>query len=106
MPNSGRWGSISWTRGWAAFPRPLLIAAAIVTVICLLGVIYFAATYGMAACTVCVTFNGRTECRTVSGASRDLAQATAHRAACAALATGAAETAACVQSMPVSSYCR
>jgi len=89
-----------------AWPRPILVAAAIVVVISILGVIYFASTYALVTCSVCMTFKGRTECRTAAASSMDLAHDSAVRSACAALTVGLREAAACVQTAPSSSTCR
>jgi hypothetical protein len=82
------------------------MVAVIVVVICIVGVMYFAATAALVSCTVCMAFNGRTECSTATSTSQPPAAALAIRSACGALATGRAETAACVQSKPVSQSCR
>ena len=87
-------------------PRPLLLVAVVVVVICIVGVMYFAGTASLVSCTVCITFNGRTECGTATSTSQPPATSMAIRSACAALATRPAETAACVQTPPASIACR
>jgi len=49
---------------------------------------------------VCVTFNGRTECRTASGSTEAEAQRTAIQNACALLASGMTDSIACDRSAP------
>jgi hypothetical protein len=73
-----------------------------VIVICILGVIYFATTYSVVTSTVCMSFNGRAECRTATGVSRDVARSAAVRSACGALTAGRRDLAACVQTTPSS----
>lgn len=49
---------------------------------------------------VCVTFNGRTECRTASGPTEGEAQRTAIQNACALLASGMTDSIACDRTAP------
>ena len=49
---------------------------------------------------VCVTFRGRTECRTASGATVEEAQRTAVQNACALLASGMTDSIACDRTPP------
>jgi hypothetical protein len=51
-------------------------------------------------CEICLTFNGRTECRTAGAQSREHAQRTAVENACALLAAGVTETSQCEQTRP------
>jgi hypothetical protein len=51
---------------------------------------------------VCVTFQGRTECRTASADSREHAQSTAQSNACGLLASGVTETMQCEHLDPTS----
>ncbi|HLJ14650.1 MAG TPA: hypothetical protein VKV15_09155 [Bryobacteraceae bacterium] len=51
---------------------------------------------------VCMTFNGRTECRTAAGTTRDFALRSAVTNACALIASGVTDTVRCEQSQPVS----
>ena len=51
---------------------------------------------------VCVNFNGRSECRTASGDSREHAQRAAQSNACALLASGVTETMQCEHLDPAS----
>jgi hypothetical protein len=49
---------------------------------------------------VCITFNGRTNCRTASGASEEFARRTATTNACADIASGVTDSIACENTPP------
>ena len=49
---------------------------------------------------VCMTFNGRTNCRTASGSTEDFALRAAVTNACADIASGVTDSIACEQSKP------
>ena len=49
---------------------------------------------------VCITFNGRTNCRTASGASEEYARRTATTNACADIASGVTDSIACENTPP------
>jgi hypothetical protein len=51
-------------------------------------------------CRVCVTFNGRQDCRTASAASRQEAQRTAVDNACGLLASGVTDSIRCENTKP------
>lgn len=51
---------------------------------------------------ICVTFNGRTECRTASADSREHAQRAAQSNACGLIASGVTETMQCEHLDPTS----
>ncbi|MCC7499322.1 MAG: hypothetical protein IT160_17195 [Bryobacterales bacterium] len=51
---------------------------------------------------VCITFGGRTECRTASGATLEEAERTAVQNACALLASGMTASMACERTAPTS----
>lgn len=51
---------------------------------------------------VCITYNGRTECRVASGATQDEALRTASDNACTLLASGMTDTMACGRTEPKS----
>jgi hypothetical protein len=51
---------------------------------------------------VCITFNGRTECRVAAGATQDEALRTATDNACTLLASGMTDTMACGRTEPKS----
>lgn len=75
-----------------------------------LAVLFFAAVLGYLVyssfhtarfrCEVCITFHGRTDCRTASAETREHAQRTATENACALLAGGVIETGQCEQTRP------
>ena len=51
---------------------------------------------------VCITFNGRTNCRTASGATEEFARRTATSNACAELASGVTDSIGCENTPPTS----
>ena len=51
-------------------------------------------------CEVCVTFNGRKDCRVASATTQDLAVRAAVTNACAQLASGVSETTQCENTKP------
>ena len=57
-------------------------------------------------CTVCVEFNGRSNCATAAGHTVAEATETAHSTACGPVASGMNETIACGNRAPVSVQCR
>lgn len=80
-------------------PGVALIVAAVVLVT--VGAIVWS-TMGLAAYTVeaCVTYDGRTNCATASGSSREEAVSSAVRTACATLAGGVEGSIACNNTEP------
>ncbi len=67
--------------------------------------IYGSLRVTQAECELCVTFRGRSECRTGSGATEADARAAAQRAACAVLATGMDESIGCQNTIPSQVQC-
>lgn len=57
-------------------------------------------------CTVCVDFNGRSNCSTAAGSTVAEATQTAHSTACGPVVSGMNETIACGNRAPVSVQCR
>jgi preprotein translocase subunit SecF len=57
-------------------------------------------------CTVCMDFQGRSNCATAAGSTAAEATETAHRTACGPIAIGMNETIACENRAPVSVQCR
>lgn len=57
-------------------------------------------------CTVCVDFNGRSNCATAAGSTVAEATQTAHSTACGPVVSGMNETIACANRAPVSVQCR
>jgi hypothetical protein len=53
-------------------------------------------------CEVCMSYEGRTQCKIASGETREEAQRTATDAACTLIASGVTETQACTRSVPAS----
>ena len=51
---------------------------------------------------VCITFNGRSNCRTASGATEEFARRTATSNACAELASGVTDSIGCENTPPTS----
>src|SRR5215467_7443426 len=51
-------------------------------------------------CRVCITFNGRTDCRSASAQTREEAQRTATTAACAQISGGVTESMQCENTRP------
>ncbi len=66
----------------------------------LVALVYLSTGLGVYRCEACVTFKGRTQCRTASAPTRDGALRTAVETACATLASGVGETIACGQTKP------
>jgi hypothetical protein len=56
-------------------------------------------------CEVCVTFRGRTQCRTAAGPDSDQAVKTATDNACGLLASGMADSISCTNTPPDSVTC-
>ena len=57
-------------------------------------------------CTVCVDFNGRSNCAAAAGSTVAEATQTAHSTACGPVVNGMNETIACGNRAPVSVQCR
>jgi hypothetical protein len=53
-------------------------------------------------CRLCITFNGRTDCRSASAQTREEAQRAATTAACAQIASGVTDTGRCENTPPSS----
>lgn len=56
-------------------------------------------------CEACVTFHGRTQCRTAAGPDRDQATRTAIDNACSFLASGMTDSISCANTQPDSVRC-
>jgi len=56
-------------------------------------------------CHVCITFGGRSECRTASAADQASAVASARTNACAVLSSGVTQGIQCDQTQPTSARC-
>lgn len=65
-------------------------------------IVYSTLTGSRKRVTVCMSFNGRTECRTAAGTTKDFALRSAVTNACALISSGVTDTVKCEQSQPVS----
>lgn len=75
-----------------------------VLAIALLGILAYTSMQqtGQNRVEVCIAYNGKTECRVASGATKEEAQRTATETACAVLASGMTDSMACGRTTPVS----
>jgi len=80
-------------------PKAVVIGS-LFGIIILGAIIYLSMGLSRYTCEVCVTFNGRTQCRTASGADRKSAILAARDNACAFLITGKTEGFLCGQTEP------
>lgn len=84
--------------------RRLLTVAAIAV---FAGVLWYAARAEVRVeCEVCITFKGRTECRTGRGDSEISAVQSANTAACAVLGSGVTDAMQCGATAPSQLHCR
>ena len=73
----------------------------------MLGVIlYLSMGFSQYTCEVCVTFKGRSQCRTASGADQDSAMLTARDNACAFLVASKTDGFLCGQTQPTRMVCQ
>jgi hypothetical protein len=83
-----------------------LIRMAVVGIILLIGVLtYMSLSTQVYECTACVTFNGRTECRTARAATQEESTRAAIATACAVLAYGMTESLQCERTRPTKIEC-
>ena len=81
--------------------KPVLVG--VVVFLAILGfIVYSTLSASRKRVTVCMSFNGRSDCRTAAGTTRDFALRTAVTNACALIASGVTDTVNCEQSQPVS----
>ena len=79
--------------------KPVIVG--IVFVVIFLGVIiYSSMNLSGYRVEVCMTFGGRTNCRTASGSTEEFARRTATTNACAEIASGVTDSIACEQAVP------
>jgi hypothetical protein len=79
--------------------KPVLIG--IVLALLVVGyIVYSSMNLASHRVEVCITFNGRTNCRTASGASEEYARRTATTNACADIASGVTDSIACENTPP------
>ncbi len=82
------------------------LAAALISVAVLVGfLVYGSRRVTEVECSLCVTFQGQTECRRGSGATAEDAQSAAQRAACAVMTSGMAESVNCSNVPPTNLQC-
>jgi hypothetical protein len=79
--------------------KPVLIGIAFALIV-LAYVVYSSMSLAGHRVEVCMTFNGRTNCRTASGASEEFARRTATTNACADIASGVTDSIACENTPP------
>jgi hypothetical protein len=85
--------------------RSRLITIAVVAAVIALF-FYMSTARANQECTVCVDFQGRSNCATAAGTTAAEATETAQRTACGPVANGMNETIACGNRAPVSVQCR
>ncbi len=85
--------------------RSTVITLAIVALVIVLF-FYMSTASANQQCTVCMEFQGRSNCATAAGRTAAEATETAHRTACGPIASGMNETIACDNRAPVSVQCR
>jgi len=85
--------------------RSTLITLAVIAVV--IGLFFYMSTArATEECTVCMEFNGRTNCATAAGRTPAEATETAHTTACGPIASGMNESIACGNRAPLSVQCR
>ncbi len=81
------------------------IVGGLFAVVLLGAMVYMTMGLNQYTCEVCVTFNGRTQCRSASGADRQTAVQTAHDNACAFLVASKTDGFLCGQTRPARVAC-
>ena len=85
--------------------RSTLITLAVIAAV--IGLFFYMSTArATEECTVCMEFNGRTNCATAAGRTPAEATETAQTTACGPIASGMNETIACGNRAPLSVQCR
>jgi hypothetical protein len=85
--------------------RSTLITLAVIAMV--IGLFFYMSTArATEECTVCMEFNGRTNCATAAGRTPAEATETAHTTACGPIANGMNESIACGNRAPLSVQCR
>ena len=74
-------------------------------IIILGAVIFLSMGFDTHTCEVCITFKGRTQCRTAAGADRQTATQAAHDNACAFLVNSKTDGFLCGQTQPSKVVC-
>ena len=70
------------------------------------AIVYLSMGLNQHTCEVCVTFNGRVQCRTAAGANKQTAVQTAHDNACAFLVASKTDGFLCNQTQPTRVACQ
>jgi len=106
--------TLASARLWREFPvrytlslmkRSTWVTVAIV--IAIIAVFFYMSVAGATQeCTVCMEFQGRSNCATAAGHTAAEATETAHSTACGPLASGMNETIACGNHAPLSVQCK
>ena len=89
------------TRPW---PRATVFGL-IALVLFMLLVVYNSFQVSGVRCDVCITYEGRSQCRTVDGDSRQEALMAATTNVCAFLSNGVTDTMACARTPPTKADC-
>lgn len=106
--------TLASARLWREFPvrytlwlmkRSTLVTVAVVIAIIALF-LYMSVAGATQECTVCMEFQGRSNCATAAGHTAAEATETAHSTACGPLASGMNETIACGNHAPLSVHCK
>lgn len=77
----------------------------LVVVIALAAIVWSTFRQAQVSCEVCIAYMGRTQCRTASGATKDVAMRAATDNACAFLSSGMAEGIQCANTPPLKAEC-
>lgn len=85
--------------------RSTLITLAVVAAVVALF-FYMSTARASQECTVCMEFQGRSNCATAAGSTAAEATETAHRTACGPLVRGMNETIACDNRAPTNVQCK
>jgi hypothetical protein len=82
------------------------VVAFLIALVALVSILIYGSMNSVQAqCELCVEYNGRTECRSGSGADDAEAMRAAQKAACAVMATGMAESVNCQNVQPTNVQC-
>lgn len=84
--------------------KRILVVTAVLLVMAF--IIYSSMETAVVSCEVCIEFQGKTQCRKASGATREEAVRTATTSACATLTVGMTESIQCEGTRPKSITCR
>lgn len=102
---AGLWREFPALATFGTMKRSTGITLAIIAIIIALF-FYMSTARASEECTVCVSFNGRSNCATGAGSTAAEATRTAHETACGPVVSGMDQTIACGNQAPVSVQCR